>query len=73
MPESAVVLSAKIQHPSYMGESWVLCQWEEDGEFVKLFSFFQDELRFSADEFVGKTKAQCEELRHKKDVAYIRS
>ncbi len=60
--DSAVVLSAKIQHPSYMGESWVLGQFEVDGEFVKLFSYFKDELSFSADDFVGKTKVQCRAL-----------
>jgi len=39
----------------------------------RLFSFYVDELCFSTDELVGLTVAQAHELRHSKDVAYLRS
>jgi hypothetical protein len=39
----------------------------------KLFSFYPDEITFVASEFVGLTIDEVRELRHKKDVAYLRS
>jgi len=39
----------------------------------RLFSFYIDELCFSNDELIGLTEAQAHELRHSKDVAYLRS
>ena len=39
----------------------------------RLFSFYVDELCFSNDELIGLTEAQAHELRHSKDVAYLRS
>jgi len=39
----------------------------------RLFSFYVDELCFSTDELIGLTEAQAHELRHSKDVAYLRS
>jgi hypothetical protein len=45
----------------------------EDGTAVRLFDYFSDELRFSPDEFVGKTVAECRDLRHARDVAYLQS
>ena len=45
----------------------------EDGTKKKLFGFFSDELCFSESEFIGLTESQAFELRHNKDVAYLRS
>lgn len=45
---------------------------EEDGEHF-LFDYYQDELTFSTEEFVGLTIAQAQSLFHKKDVACLRS
>lgn len=44
-----------------------------DGSTRKLFSFYVDELSFSDSELIGLTEAQAHELRHSKDVAYLRS
>jgi hypothetical protein len=44
----------------------------EDGSTETLFEFYPDELSFSPREFVGLTRSQALELRHKKDVAYLR-
>jgi len=42
-------------------------------EWVRLFDFFDDELKFHASEFVGKTEDQARALFGKKDLAYIQS
>lgn len=45
----------------------------EDGEVKELFSFYPDEISFAESEFIGLTEDEAQELRHKKDVAYLRS
>ena len=44
-----------------------------DGSKKELFSFYPDELSFSDVEFIGLTESQAYELRHRKDVTYLRS
>lgn len=44
-----------------------------DGAEETLFSFYPDELSFSESEFIGLTRDQAMSLRHRKDVAYLRS
>ncbi len=44
-----------------------------DGEVKELFSFYPDEINFAESEFIGLTEDEAHELRHKKDVAYLRS
>lgn len=39
---------------------------------ICLFSYFRDELRFTADEFVGKTVAAARAMHHERDVAFLR-
>jgi hypothetical protein len=45
----------------------------EDGTTKKLFTFYPDEVSFSASEFVGLTEREAYDLFKKKDVAYIQS
>ena len=45
----------------------------EDGTVEVLFAFYPDELSFSQQEFVGLTREEAGQLRHQKDVAYLRS
>lgn len=45
----------------------------EDGTQKTLFSFYPDELSFSESEFVGLTEKEALALRHRKDVAYLKS
>ncbi len=45
----------------------------EDGSFVKLFDYYDDELSFTPSEFVGLTVQQAHDLFRKKDVAYLQS
>jgi hypothetical protein len=44
-----------------------------DGIRETLFTFYPDELSFTEREFVGLTRDQALALRHRKDVAYLRS
>ena len=44
-----------------------------DGKEETLFTFYPDELSFSESEFIGLTRDQAMSLRHRKDVAYLRS
>ena len=45
----------------------------EDGAEQRLFEYYPDELFFSPGEFVGLTIDEARSLKHKKDVAYLRS
>ena len=45
----------------------------EDGTVKKLFSFYPDEIQFRSDEFIGLTEGEAFDLRHKKDVAFLKS
>ena len=45
----------------------------EDGSTEDLFSFYPDEISFTQSEFIGLTREQATALRHRKDVAYLRS
>jgi len=44
-----------------------------DGIRETLFTFYPDELSFTEQEFIGLTRDQALALRHRKDVAYLRS
>lgn len=45
----------------------------DDDTTAELFEFYPDELSFSEVEFIGLTEDEAYDLRHKKDVAYLRS
>lgn len=45
----------------------------EDTTTEILFEYYPDEISFTPQEFIGKTKEQALQLRHDKDVAYLRS
>jgi len=45
----------------------------EDGSTRRLFDYFPDEITFTEDEFVGLTLDEAFDLKHKKDVAYLKS
>jgi hypothetical protein len=44
-----------------------------DGKEETLFTFYPDELSFNESEFIGLTRNEAMSLRHRKDVAYLRS
>lgn len=45
----------------------------EDGVTEDLFSYYTDELTFLENEFIGLTKREAQDLRLRRDVAYLRS
>jgi hypothetical protein len=45
----------------------------DDGKTHYLFTYYPDELSFTAGELIGLTIVEAHELRHKKDLAYLRS
>ena len=45
----------------------------DDGSRRELFSFYPDEIRFDEGELVGLTEVEAHELRHERDVAYLRT
>jgi hypothetical protein len=44
-----------------------------DGKTGTLFSYYPDEISFTAEEFIGLTRGEAMALKHKKDVAYLQS
>jgi hypothetical protein len=44
-----------------------------DGKEQELFTYYPDEISFAESEFIGLTLQQANDLRHKKDVAFLRS
>lgn len=44
-----------------------------DGDEETLFSFYPDEISFTSNEFIGLTRDEAGQLRHKRDVAFLQS
>jgi hypothetical protein len=65
---------ATIANVHFEGEGYITVYADmSNGRALTLFRYYEDELCFSSQELVGKTKAQALALFHKKDVAYLRS
>lgn len=45
----------------------------EDGSETDVFSYYTDELTFTAEEFVGLTVSEASKLFHDRDIAWLRS
>jgi hypothetical protein len=45
----------------------------DDGTEEKLFEFYPDEIKFAAEEFIGRTKLEAFAIRHGKDVKWLQS
>ncbi len=73
MSSSATITAARVV-PS---RSWEVLQATVyvtiGGEERELFKYYDDELSFSAGEFLGLTQEQAHDLFHRRDVAYLRS
>lgn len=50
----------------------IIAYWQ-DGSFSLLFSYYEDEIKFRADELIGLTRAEAIALRHQKDKEYLQS
>jgi hypothetical protein len=71
------IIAARITTPSRLGQfgdmAKIHVKFENSDTEELLFSYFHDEITFSSSELVGRTVDEAEQLRHKKDVAYLQS
>ena len=63
---------ASVSREVFMGYA-TLTATMSDGSTSRLFGYYTDELSFDTRELVGLTVEQACHLRHKRDVAYLRS
>jgi len=72
---SRKIVAARITTPQSFGDMAKIYVRFDNGDNAEalLFSYFADEIMFSSSELVGLTVDEAEQLRHKKDVAYLRS
>lgn len=75
MTDSRKIVAARITTPQSFGDMAKIYVTFDNGDPAEalLFSYFADEIMFSSAELVGLTVEQANELRHKRDVAYLRS
>ena len=45
----------------------------EDGSEIVVFYYYNDELYFNENQFIGKTVEEANEIRRRADIAYLRS
>ena len=74
MSDTQKIVAAQIILPQRFGDmAMVMIKLAGETEERKLFNYFHDEISFTANELVGLTVDEAEQLRHKKDVAYLQS
>jgi hypothetical protein len=74
MSDNRKIISARIETPIRFGDmAKIHVKFEGNDAEELLFSYFHDEITFSSLELIGLTVDEAEQLRHKKDVAYLRS
>jgi hypothetical protein len=68
------IVSVEIKQPEKFGDmAHIHVKVADDNAKFLLFSYYADEISFSSAELLGLTVDQANELRHKKDVAYLQS
>ena len=74
MEDTRIVKDAKILAAQKWGEqAKVEILTEGSDEYELLFNYFDDELHFTPDDFIGKTVSAAFLVKHQKDVIYLRS
>lgn len=72
--DSRIITFVDIQLPEeFGGMAVIVAQLDDKPDPERLFSYFHDEISFRPTELLGLTVDQANELRHKKDVAYLQS
>jgi hypothetical protein len=66
------VIKARIIEGPYGENTVEVILWTE-GQWVRAFSYFNDELEFTESEFIGLTLCEVENLHLTKDRDYLRS
>lgn len=70
---AATITNATIIPPKSWGDMAKVHVEYSDNTEDDLFKYFADELSFTADQFIGKTREQALAIRDKADAAYLRS
>lgn len=76
MSDTATITAAEI---TALPKTWlddmpkVIVALDNGTVDLELFSYYPDEISFTASEFVGLTVGQAFALRHKRDVSYLQS
>jgi len=74
---NTLTTGTKTSHPVSLAEATKvfdkLIAIFEDESSKTLFTFYPDEITFSANEFIGLTEAEAHALFHRKDSHYLRS
>lgn len=75
IPATAKIVSCQIgPYPTGFGQPMPEVKVTFDnGESKTLFDFYPDEISFTEVEFIGLTEREATQLKHTKDVAYLRS
>lgn len=60
-------------HPQQVMHQATVVGDMSNGDKILLIRYFEDELSFSPNEFIGLNKDECVELFHKKDIEYLRT
>ena len=72
MYDTETIVFSRIVLPSKFGDrAYVMVKYSPFGDEKYLFSYFADEISFTADELCGLTSTQAVELLHTKDMAYL--
>ena len=70
-----VVTEARIIPPNKEEDrcqAEIQARFNERKDWELVFSYYNNEICFGSSEFIGKTKEECIEHFHKKDIAYTR-
>lgn len=63
------IVSCEITRLRYVNEVDVMY---DDGSVETIAKYYPDELSFNKQEFIGLTRDEAQELKRKRDVAYLR-
>lgn len=65
------IVECDIHEGMYQNSIWV--RYENIDGWDCICRYYPDELSYTKDEFIGKTRLEARELIHRKDVEYLRS
>lgn len=65
------IIPSDPSNHAYMAKVMVVYDGSETED--RLFEYFDDELTFKSDEFVGLTEQEARDLYRRKDIAYLQS
>jgi hypothetical protein len=76
VPEPTIISVVKVATGLvYRGKSTQIALMVEfsNGEICDIATYYPDELSFTAEQFIGKTRQEAGAIYHRSDVAYLQS